>query len=89
MPKVKAALGKTWATSLQPHAAEFQPGNVSVKFKLDAEGKVTEFAVTENSSNPAFAKFCEEHVRGIQFEPPPVRALEDGVLEIPFTFWLY
>ncbi len=89
MPKVKAALGKSWAATLQPRAAEFQPGNVSVTFKLDAEGKVTTIATTQNSSNAAFGKFCEDYVRGIQFEPPPVRALEDGTLEIPFTFWLY
>ena len=89
MPKVKAALGKSWAATLQPRAAEFQPGNVSVTFKLDADGKVTTIATTQNSSNAAFGKFCEDFVRGIQFEPPPARALEEGTLEIPFTFWLY
>ena len=89
MPKVKAALGKSWAATLQPRAADFQPGNVSVSFKVDAEGKVTAVATTQNSSNPAFGKFCEDYVRGIQFEPPPARALEEGMLEIPFTFWLY
>lgn len=89
MPKVKASLGKSWAATLQPRAAEFQPGNVSVSIKLDAEGKVTAVATTQNSSNAAFGKFCEDYVRGIQFEPPPARSLEDGTLEIPFTFWLY
>ena len=89
MPKVKAALGTGWAAALQLRAAEFQPGNVSVTFKLDLEGKVTNVTVTENSSNAAFGKFCEEHIRGITFAPPPAKALEDGTLEIPFTFWLY
>ncbi len=89
MPKVKAALGTGWAAALQLRAAEFQPGNVSVTFKLDLEGKVTNVTITENSSNAAFGKFCEEHIRGITFAPPPTKALEDGTLEIPFTFWLY
>ena len=89
MPKVKAALGKSWAATLQPRAAEFQPGNVSLSFKVDAEGKVATVATTQNSSNAAFGKFCEDYVRGIRFDPPPTRALEDGMLEITFTFWLY
>lgn len=89
MPKVKAALGKSWAATLQPRAAEFQPGNVSLTFKVDGEGKVTSIATTQNSSNAAFGKFCEDYVRGIRFDPPPTRALEEGMLEIPFTFWLY
>ena len=89
MPKVKAALGTGWAAALQLRAAEFQPGTVSVTFKLDLEGKVTNVTVTENSSNAAFGKFCEEHIRGITFAPPPAKTLEDGTLEIPFTFWLY
>jgi periplasmic protein TonB len=89
MPKVKATLGKGWAASLQARAAEFQPGNVSVSFKVDDAGKVVAVKTTENSSNPAFEKFCEDYVRGIQFDPPPSKSLEDGTLEIPFTFWLY
>ena len=89
MPKVKAALGKGWADSIKERAAEFQPGNVSITFKLDDTGKVTEVKTTENSSNAAFGKFCEDYVRGIQFDPPPAKALDQGTLEIPFTFWLY
>jgi periplasmic protein TonB len=89
MPKVKAALGKGWVDSLKEKSSEFQAGNVSITFKLDATGKVTEVKTTENSSNAAFGKFCEEHVRGIQFDAPPPKALDEGTLEIPFTFWLY
>lgn len=89
MPKVKAALGKGWTAALQPHASEFQPGNVSLTFNINGLGKVTDAKITENSANAAFGKFCEEYVRGIQFDPPPPKALEDGTLEIPFTFWIY
>lgn len=89
MPKVKAALGKGWAAAIQPRATEFQPGNVGVAFKIDASGAVTDVRITDNSSNEAFAKFCESYVRGIQFDAPPARALDNGAVEIPFTFSLY
>jgi TonB family protein len=86
MPKVKAALAPRWAAALEPRATEFTRGIVKVTFKLDAEGKVTDFAVVANTSNEAFEKFCEQFVRETQFEPPPTGALTDGQLEIPFTF---
>ncbi len=85
-PKVKAALAAQWSAAVTPHLAEFSPGNVIAAFKLDADGKVTDFAVTANTSNEPFAKFCEQFVRGTKFEPPPSGALTDGQLEIPFTF---
>ncbi|MEO6788219.1 MAG: hypothetical protein ABI318_19005 [Chthoniobacteraceae bacterium] len=86
MPKVKAALAARWADSVTPHMSEFSTGNLNVTFKLDADGKVTEFAVTANTSNEPFAKFCEQFVRETKFEKPPAGALTDGQLEIPFTF---
>lgn len=86
MPKVKAALARRWAGAVTPRMAEFSQGSVNVAFKLDADGKVTDFAVAANSSNEAFAKFCEQFVRETTFEKPPARALKDGLLEIPFTF---
>ncbi len=86
IPKAKAAMGKRWAAELAPHMAEFSPGDLNVTFKLGAEGAVTEFIVLKNSSNDAFAKFCEKFVRETAFEKPPAGALTDGQLEIPFTF---
>jgi TonB family protein len=86
MPKVKAALAKRWAEALAPRMAEFAHGSVNVTFKLDAGGKVTDFTVAANTSNEAFAKFCEEFVRATNFDKPPAGALTDGLLEIPFTF---
>src|SRR5205807_6955302 len=85
-PKVKAALAARWAAELTPRMSEFATGNVSVAFKLDAEGKVTDFAVTANTSNEPFAKFCEQFVRETKFEKPPAGALADRQIEIPFTF---
>jgi TonB family protein len=85
-PKVKAVLAARWATALEPRMSEFSPGNMKVTFKLDAEGKVTDFTVVANTSNEPFAKFCEQFVREAKFETPPSDALKDGQLEIPFTF---
>ena len=85
-PKAKAAMGKRWASELAPHMAEFSQGDLNVTFKLDAEGNVAGFTVLKNTSNDAFAKFCEEFVRGTKFEKPPASSLTEGQLEIPFTF---
>ena len=89
MPKVKAALAGRWAAAVTARMTEFSPGNLSVNFTLDAEGKVTAVAVTANTSNEPFAKFCNEFVRETTFEPPPSGALADGQVQIPFTFTIY
>jgi outer membrane biosynthesis protein TonB len=86
VPKVKAALAKRWGDEVAAHMSEFSHGDTNVTFKLDATGAVTEFTVVANTSNAAFAKFCEQFVRETKFEKPPAVALEDGQLEIPFTF---
>ena len=84
--KVKAAMAARWADALKPRMSEFAVGSTSVTFLLDTEGKVTGFAVITNTSNEAFAKFCEQFVRETKFEKPPASTLTDGQLEIPFTF---
>lgn len=89
MPTVKAAFSERWGEAVTPLLKDFNPGNVSVLFKLDPEGKVTDFSVTQNTSNEAFAKFCEQFVRETVFERPPEKALAAGQVEIPFTFWIY
>ena len=86
IPKVKAALAKRWGDAVAARMSEFSHGDTNVTFKLDATGAVTEFTVVANTSNAAFAKFCEQFVRETKFEKPPALALEDGQLEIPFTF---
>ena len=89
MPKVKSALAGRWAAAVTARMTEFSPGNLSVNFTLDAEGKVTAVAVTANTSNEPFAKFCDEFVRETKFEPPPSGSLADGQIQIPFTFTIY
>lgn len=86
MPKVKRALAKQWGTSVTPRMAEFSQGDVNVRFAIDSEGRVTDCTVSANSSNESFGKFCEQFVRGIQFDKPPSSLLTNGRLEIPFTF---
>ena len=89
MPSVKAAFTARWNDVVTPLMKDFAQGNVSVLFKLDAEGAVSDFQVTQNTSNEAFAKFCEQFVRETPFEKPPEKALTAGHVEIPFTFWIY
>ena len=89
MPRVKSALASRWADAVTKRMAEFSPGNTSLTFKLDAEGKVTVVVVTANTSNEPFAIFCDQFVRETKFQPPPAGALSDGLVEIPFTFTIY
>lgn len=89
LPKVKAALGARWGAAVTQRMSEFSPGSVDVTFKLDADGKVTDFAVKENTSNELFSKFCDQFVRETAFEAPPAGALTEGQLEIPFTFTIH
>ena len=89
MPTVKAAFSLRWGESVTPLLKDFTTGSVSAIFKLDAEGQVLDFAVTQNTSNEAFAKFCEQFVRETAFEKPPAKALVDGQVQIPFTFSIY
>jgi TonB family protein len=89
MPTVKAAFSLQWGEKVTPLLKDFTPGNVNTVFKLDAEGKVTDFQITGNTSNEAFGKFCEQFVRETPFEKPPEKALVDGHVEIPFTFTIY
>ena len=89
MPTVKAAFSLRWGETVTPLLKDFTTGSVSATFKLDAEGQVLDFAVTQNTSNEAFAKFCEQFVRETAFEKPPAKALVDGQVQIPFTFSIY
>ena len=89
MPSVKAAFSERWGDEITPLLKDFNPGDVNAVFKLDAEGKVTDFSIVENTSNEAFGKFCEQFVRHTHFEKPPENALADGQVEIPFTFSIY
>ena len=89
MPKVKSALAGRWAAEVTARMTEFAPGNLGVNFTLDAEGAVTAVAVTANTSNEPFAKFCEQFVRETKFAAPPPGALAEGRMQIPFTFTIY
>lgn len=86
---VKATLGARWQEAAADKAKDFTAGSLAFTFKVDAEGKVVEFAVKNNTSNEALASFCETLVKGTVFEKPPARALADGQLEIPFNFTIY
>src|SRR5712675_948744 len=49
MPSVKAALAARWAREVTPRMSEFTTGDLSVTFKLDAEGKVAGVSVVANT----------------------------------------
>lgn len=86
---VKAAFAARWAEAASPRMKDFAAGAVSLTFKLDAEGKVLDVEVTDNTSNEAFGKFCAQFVRETIFGKPPAKSLTEGQIEIPFTFKIY
>ena len=86
---VKTAFAARWVDAATPLLNDFRTGSVSVVFKLDADAKVLDVKVTDNTSNDAFAKFCEKFVRETPFGKPPPNALTHGQIEVPFTFKIY
>src|SRR6187431_2472205 len=51
LPIVKAAFSSRWVDAVTPRLKEFDAGIISIEFKVDAEGKVVDFKVVDNTSN--------------------------------------
>jgi hypothetical protein len=66
-------------------------GTVTLKFVLNAKGKVVRLQVVDNTSNAAHAALCERAFLESQtdIEPPPRELLRNGVFEDTVTFQLY
>jgi hypothetical protein len=66
-------------------------GTVTMKFALNAKGKIVRLQVTDNTSNPAHAALCERAFLESQtdIDPPPRELLRNGMFEDVLTFQLY
>ena len=66
-------------------------GTVTMKFALNAKGKILRVQVTDNTSNTAHAALCERAFLESQpdIETPPRELLRNGVFEDVLTFQLY
>lgn len=89
---VADAIGSRWYYYVNQRIDLITVGAVHIKFFIDREGKVQNLRILSNSSNETFANYCvqsvtEAKVPGIP--PDLVSKLEDGRLEIQYTFTIY
>ncbi|MEQ1853140.1 MAG: TonB family protein, partial [Chthoniobacteraceae bacterium] len=82
-------VGSRWNYFIQQRMSLLQTGKVLVSFSIDARGKLRNFHIEENTSNPAHGALVEQCVREAEFDPPPPEALRNGLFEYPMSFNLY
>jgi outer membrane biosynthesis protein TonB len=86
-------VGSRWTYYVRDarQASLITEGVVTLKFALNAKGKIVRVQVTENSSNSAHAALCERAFLESQtdLDPPPPELLRNGVFEDTFNFRLY
>ena len=92
MKSVSRAIGAKWNLLVKNRMDSLETGLVKVRFWITADGSVRRVVIERSTANRAFSELCLEAVKASQLEPPPEEAkplLQDGLLEIPFTFSLY
>jgi periplasmic protein TonB len=101
-PAVDSNAKRTWQSDLQQHLAKYQKypeevrrrnitGSTSLRFEVDADGKVISVSIAESSGNALLDRATLEMIRRAQPLPkPPVEILRNGSVEVsaPFTYRL-
>jgi outer membrane biosynthesis protein TonB len=86
-------VGSRWTYYVRDakHASIITVGTVTLKFALNAKGKIVRLQVTDNTSNSAHAALCERAFLESQtdIDPPPRELLRNGIFEDTVTFQLY
>lgn len=87
------AVGSRWTFYVRDprQASLIAVGSVTLKFSMDARGKLVKMKVVDNTSNAAYASLCERAFLEAlaEFDKPPAELLRAGVFEDTFTFTLY
>lgn len=86
---ISDAIGSSWYYYIGPRLDMFSYGTVSVVFIVDRDGKVRKPRVTSNTSNESFEIVTLESILAAEIPPIPpdvLPALEDGRIEIDYTF---
>jgi hypothetical protein len=90
---INQAIGSRWTYYVHDakNGSTIAPGSVTLRFTLNAKGKVLKVQLLDNSSNAAHAALCERSFYDAQpdIEPPPPELLKNGLFEDTFTFTLY
>lgn len=93
MKALNQVLGSRWLhyVSDLKHARMISAGMVTLKFVLNAKGRITRLQVISNTSNAAHAALCKRVFLESQADivPPPRELLRNGVFEDTVKFHLY
>jgi hypothetical protein len=93
MKAMNSIIGSRWTHYLRDpkHSSLITEGKVTVRFSVNARGKLLKAQVVDNTSNPAHAALCERAIfeSQVDFDAPPSSLLIGGVFEDTFTFILY
>jgi TonB family protein len=84
-------IGSRWEHHRRKLMDLISVGTVRVLFYVTREGRVQDLRVLESSSNQTFVEVCERSVREAEIAPPPpeVELMNDGRMEIAFTFTIF
>lgn len=86
------AVGSRWYHYVNQQMDLITVGEVHIKFRVTASGRVEGVKVVSNSANESFGGFCIRAVSEAKIPPMPpdiAPTLEDGKLEIDYRFNIY
>lgn len=89
---VADAIGSRWYYYVNQRMDLITVGDAHIKFQVDRDGRVQNLNVLSNSSNETFANYCMQSITEAKVPPIPAELagkLEDGRLEIQYTFTIY
>jgi TonB family protein len=84
-------IGSRWEHHRRQRMDLIALGTVRVRFFVTQQGRVEGVEILENSSNQTFSDICERSVRQAEISPPPpeVELMNDGRMEMVFTFTIF
>ena len=81
-----------WYYYIQQHMDLLRVGEAHIKFAVKTDGRVDDVEVASNTANEMFGMDCVQSITKAELPPIPpdvASLLDDGRLEIEFTFILY
>ena len=69
--EVTNRIGRLWYASIQKEKESLVTGTVTMNFRIEPNGRVTNLKVTSNTSSESFAKICLAAVMEAQFPAIP------------------
>lgn len=89
---VADAIGSRWYYYVNQRMDLITVGDVRIKFQVDQHGGVQNLSILSNTANETFANYCVQSITQAKVPPIPpdlVPKLDEGRLEIEYTFTIY